>query len=102
MDHVKIMINEPRRPVAIEIDMTPDGRFADTPGVNPAPVASRLFRAAVVIGVLSLVAALVALTLWVALALIPIAIGVGVVAYLAMRFQVWRRGNLGRGGNPWR
>lgn len=110
MDHVKIMINEPKRAVVLEIDMTPDGQFAGPQaGMSdgPVPVTSRILRAAIVIGVLSIIAVLVALTLWVALALIPIAIGMGLVAYLALRFQLWRRGGpakfrSGRGSNLWR
>jgi hypothetical protein len=91
----------------IQIDMTSDGRFTQSLGGagEAAPVASKLLRFAVIAGVLTTVAALVALTLWVALALIPVIIGVGVVSYLAIRFQMWRRGGSGGfppRGNPWR
>jgi len=93
MDHVKIMINEPKRPITLQIDMTTDGQFT---GPQAAPIASRLLRTAIIIGVLSVAAALVALTLWVALALIPIALAIGLMAYLAIRFQIWRRGGVRR------
>lgn len=93
MDHVKIMINEPKRPITLQIDMTTDGQFT---GPQAAPIASRLLRTAIIIGVLSVAAALVALTLWVALALIPIALAIGLMAYLAIRFQIWRRGGIRR------
>ena len=33
-----------------------------------------------------------ALALWFALALIPLAIGAAIIAYLAFRFQLWRSG----------
>jgi hypothetical protein len=94
------MSNKQERPAVIQIDMTPDGQFTQGFGGSgeAAPVASKLFRLAVIAGVLTMVAALVALTLWVALALIPVIIGVGVVSYLAIRFQMWRRG--GSGGFP--
>jgi hypothetical protein len=95
------MDNHMKRPVVTEIDMTVDGQFLPPPGGAAAPLASRLLRAAVVLGVLATLVAVVALTLWVALALIPIAIGIGLVAYLALRFQLWRSGALHRGpGGP--
>ncbi len=99
------MSNNPEKPM-IQIDMTPDGRFA-TPfpdGLEPAPVASRLLRLAIIAGVLTAVAALVALTLWVALALIPVLLGIGLVSYLFIRVQMWRRGLSGSfpARHPWR
>ncbi len=103
------MDNTHKRPVVTEIDMTVDGGFAQPQRGAAAPVASRLLRSAILLGVMATVVALVALTLWVALAMIPIAIGLGVVGYAVLRFQMWRRGRSGRGpvagpfgGKPWR
>jgi hypothetical protein len=86
------MSNKSERPVLIQIDMTRDGRFT---GPAAAPIASRVLRLAIIAGVLTAVAALVALTFWVALALIPVIVGVAVLAYLAIRFQMWRLGRSG-------
>ncbi len=101
------MSNKPERPAVIQIDMTPDGQFSQPfgGGGEAAPVANRLLRLAIIAGVLTTAAALVALTLWVALALIPVILGVGVISYLAIRLQMWRRGGSGGfppRGNPWR
>lgn len=70
-----------------QIDMTPDGRFRDPPAV---PLATRIARTAIVVAALAGVVAVLILMLWFALALIPIAIGAGLVAWAAIRFQLWR------------
>ncbi len=70
------------------IDMTPDGRFAGPPST---PVASQLFRYAVVLAVIAGAGAVAALLLWLAFLLIPIAIGAALIAYVAFRWQLWRR-----------
>jgi hypothetical protein len=75
----------PRQPPQIE--MTPDGRFRDPPSV---PLATRIARTAVVVAALTGALAVFVLMLWFALALIPIAIGAGLVAWAAIRFQLWR------------
>lgn len=73
-----------------QIDMTPDGRFVTPP---PTPIASRLFRYAVVLAVVAGAAAIAALALWVALLLIPIALAAALIAYAAFRWRMWRRGS---------
>jgi hypothetical protein len=75
----------PRQPPQIE--MTPDGRFRDPPAV---PLATRIARTAVAVAAVTGVFALLVLMLWFALALIPIALGAGLVAWAAIRFQLWR------------
>ena len=69
-----------------EIDMLPDGSFRPT----QPPIAARLFRWAVVIAALAGALALAFVALWLALLLIPVAIGAGLIAWLAFRYQVWR------------
>jgi hypothetical protein len=69
------------------IDMTPDGQFREAPTV---PIATKIGRTAVIVAVLATAGAMALLALWFALAMIPIAIGAGLVAYTALRFQQWR------------
>jgi hypothetical protein len=45
---------------------------------------------ALIVAVLATAGAMALLALWFALAMIPIAIGAGLVAYAALRFQRWR------------
>jgi hypothetical protein len=71
----------------ILIDMTPDGDFVEPP---TPPLTERIGRWAFVIAVLAGGLAAAVLMLWFALALIPVAIGAALVAWVAFRFQVWR------------
>ena len=88
----------PKGPV---LDMTPDGQFVDappTPGMPPFGV--RVMGISILVAVLAGFAAIALLALWLALQLIPIAIGAGLIAYGVFRFQAWRaRSSLGRDGN---
>lgn len=81
-----------RKPV---LDMTPDGQFVGPP---PRPTwMTRLIAGAVLLAVAAGCVAVAALTFWVALALIPVAIVAGLVAWGAFRFQLWRmRKQMGR------
>jgi len=72
------------------IDMTPDG------GMLPPPRAglswpTRIGIGAVFVAVLAGLAASAAIFLWLASVLIPIAIVAAVIAYLALRIQLWRQ-----------
>jgi hypothetical protein len=69
------------------LDMTLDGRFREPPAV---PVAAKIGRVAVLVAALAAAGAVALLALWFALALIPIAIGAGLIAYGAVRYQAWR------------
>ncbi len=69
------------------LDMTLDGQFRDPPAV---PVVTQIGRIAVVVAVLAAAGAIAMLALWFALALIPIALGAGLVAYGVLRYQRWR------------
>jgi hypothetical protein len=89
-----------------ELDMLPDGSFRDPP---KPPVAARVLVWATLFAVVAGAFAVAAFALWVALIILPVALGAGVVAWLAFRFQLWRAGltrsryPVGRGSpNLWR
>lgn len=87
------------------LDMTPDGQFIDAPPRgNVPPLAAKALAISVFVAVLAGIAGVAMLALWLALQLIPIAIGAGLIAYGVFRFQVWRarHGSLGGQGNPLR
>ncbi len=69
--------------------MTIDGRFQG-PARPSWPV--RLGVAAVIVAVVAGGIAAALLALWLALILIPVAIVAGLVAWAALRFQLWRAG----------
>jgi hypothetical protein len=97
------MNNEPRKPVSVQIDMTADGRFASPPPGGTGPVTNRVLRAAIIVAALATIGVVAALALWVALALIPIAIGAALLAYGILRFRLWRAGvSVGRQRSPFR
>jgi hypothetical protein len=73
----------------LEIDMRPDGSFREP--AKP-PMAARIFFWAILVATITGAVVIAALALWFALALIPLAIGAAIVAYLAFRFQLWRSG----------
>lgn len=70
-----------------QFDMLLDGRFR-MPRRPTLPM--RVAGVALVIAVLAGTLAIAALVLWLAVALIPIAIVAGLVAWAALRFQLWR------------
>ena len=72
-----------------------DGEFI-TPPTPSWPV--RLAGTAIVVAVLAGVLALAALAFWVAVAMVPVVLVAGLVAWAAIRFQLWRaRGGSGGG-----
>ena len=71
------------------LDMTPEGGFRTPP--RPS-VGLRLVVGATLLAVLAGVGAVMALALWLALALIPVAIVAAAVAYVAFRVRQWRAG----------
>jgi len=82
---MKIII---QRPGADDtIDMTVDGQFISPP---PPSLADRIFRAAVMVAAIAGAVAIAALALWFAIALIPVLLVAGVVAWAAWRWQLWR------------
>jgi hypothetical protein len=83
------------------IDMAPDGSFVETrsPGARP-PGRGWSFQvsglaALAVFAAMTL--ALVAFFLWLLMWLVPITLGAGLIAYVAMRVKRWR---LGKSGGP--
>ena len=72
-----------------QLDMTPDGQFVEPPPETPS---EKLLRYGVVVAVVAGMAAMAALALWLALALIPVAIVGGLIAYGAFRWRMWRLG----------
>jgi hypothetical protein len=86
-----------RAPFPPVIDMTPDGRFRDpAPGARPPRVGvlTRLGAYSVVIAVIAggmaIMALMLWLALWLAMALLPIALGATLVGFVIVRFQLWR------------
>ena len=73
----------------VELDLRPDGSFREP--AKP-PLAARIFFWAILVATVTGAVVIAALALWFALALIPLAIGAALVAYLAFRFQLWRAG----------
>jgi hypothetical protein len=91
-----------RRPP--EIEMTLDGTFRAPP---KPPILTRILIWAVIIAVIAGALSLAAFALWIALLILPVALGAAAVAWLTWRFQVWRaRVSAGRqrgsGRDVWR
>jgi hypothetical protein len=86
------MTEHRRETVAIQIDMTPDGEFIAPPS---SPFSSKILRVALVVMTLAAAAGIAFLALWLALVLIPIAIGAGLIAYGVLRYRMWKAGNSG-------
>ena len=70
-----------------ELDMTINGDFVSPP---KAPVTSRILMWAIVVAVLAGAISLAALALWVALLILPVALGAAVIAWAMLRYRVWR------------
>lgn len=74
-----------RRPP--ELDMTVNGEFVSPPA---APVSSRILMWAVVIAIVAGALSVAAFALWLALVILPVALGAALVAYAMMRYRMWR------------
>jgi len=71
------------------IDMTPEGDMVPPPSARLTwPL--RIGIGAVIVAVLAGLAASAVIFLWLASVLIPIAVVAAVIAYAALRFQLWR------------
>ena len=73
-----------RRPP--EIELLPDGSYR----AQRPPIAARVFAWAVVIAVAAGALAVAAFALWFALILIPVVVAAALIAWLALRYQLWR------------
>ena len=71
-----------------EIELLPDGSYRVA---GQTSLAQRILRIAVIVAVLGGMVALAGLVLWATLLLIPVVLGAAVVAWLAWRFELWRR-----------
>jgi hypothetical protein len=66
------------------LDMTPDGQFRRRPGL---PIMERIFLGAVLVAAVAGGFALSALAFWLAMFLLPIALGAGVLAWAILRMS---------------
>ena len=71
-----------------ELDLLPDGSYRP----RRPPIASRIFAWAIVIAAVAAALAVAAVALWFALILIPVVVVAGLIAWLALRYQLWRAG----------
>jgi hypothetical protein len=80
--------------------MTINGDFV---APRRAPITSRILMWAIVVAVLAGAISLAALALWVALLILPVAVGAAVVAWGILRYRIWRaqRSMVGQ-RNVWR
>jgi hypothetical protein len=87
-----------RRPP--EIDMTIEGEFVSPP---TAPISNRILLWAIIVAVMAGALTLAAFALWLALFLLPLAVGASVVAWGMYRYRLWReQKSLGGQGPLWR
>jgi hypothetical protein len=90
-----------RRPP--ELEMTIDGEFVSPPTPPAAPIVSRIFVWAVVLAVFAGALSLAAFALWIALLILPVAVGAAVVAWAMFRYRIWRAQRaMGAQRNVWR
>jgi hypothetical protein len=84
------MINRPP-----ELDMTVDGAFRTPP---KPPLLNRILVWAVIVAVLAGSLVVAALALWLALIILPVAIGAALIAWIVYRYHAWRSAGSLRGG----
>ena len=79
--------------------MTLEGEFVTPP--RP-PIISRILLWALILAVIAGAITIAALALWLAMLVLPIAVGAAVVAYVIFRYQAWRaQKSLGGQRNVW-
>ena len=67
--------------------MTIEGEFVSPP---TPPITSRILMWAVVIAIIAGGLSLAAFALWLALLILPVALGAGVIAWAMLRYRLWR------------
>lgn len=77
-----------RRPP--ELEMTIEGEFVSPPTPPITPISSRILLWAIVVAVVAGALCLAAFALWLALLILPVALGAGVVAWGMYRYRLWR------------
>jgi hypothetical protein len=83
-----------------QLDMTLEGDF-----VRPRrpPILGQVLFWALIVAIIAGALAVAAFALWLAMLILPVALGAGVIAYGLYRFQLWRaRQSLGGQRNLWR
>ncbi len=70
-----------------ELDMTLEGEFVSPP---TATISHRILMWAIIVAVMAGALFLAAFALWIALMILPVAIGAVVVAWGVFRYRVWR------------
>jgi membrane protein implicated in regulation of membrane protease activity len=89
---------EQRRPP--ELEMTVEGEFVSPP---KPPISSRILMWAIVVAVVAGGFVLAAFALWLALIILPVAVGAAVVAWAMFQYRVWRaQRSMSRQPNVWR
>ncbi len=85
------------------IDMTPDGQFRGPVPEGPLgpSLGTQLLRIAVVVAVLAGALAFAALAFWIAMLLIPVALGAALLGWAIFRFRVWQAGRSFRRPGEW-
>ncbi len=84
----------------IQIDMNADGSFRTPPQAQfsanafsaPGPLSATLLRWALIVAGVATVGAVAFFVLWLALVMVPIAIGAAAIAYGVLRYRMWKSG----------
>ena len=74
-----------RRPPELEMNLR--GDFVSPPR---APISSRILLWAIIIAVVAGALSLAAVALWVALMILPVALGAAAIAWIVYRYRLWR------------
>jgi Flp pilus assembly protein TadB len=83
-----------------DLEMTLEGEFVSPP---TPPASTRILLGAIVLAVIASAVAIAAVALWLALSLLPVALGAAAVAYGIYRYKLWRLRNAGTSQNGiWR
>jgi hypothetical protein len=79
------------------IDMTADGEFISVRQSGALPFPTKVVVVSILVAVLAGAGAIALLALWLAMTLIPIAVGGALIAYGVLRVRLWwaRRRSLG-------
>ncbi len=74
------------------IDMTLEGDFVAPGGPGKPPIGARVMLWTILATVIAVSLAIVALVVWFVAMILPLLLGIVVVAYLAHRYRFWRAG----------
>lgn len=83
-----------------DLEMTLEGEFISPP---VAPISSRILLWAIIVAVMAGALTIAAFALWLALLILPVAVGAGIVAWGLFRYRLWRaQKSLGGQRSVWR